>query len=186
MTVGGPQASRPESIGLIRSGCRPASLTEARRALVNPDLRSVILGSDLDGIDLRERVAMVTDARAALDAAARASLAGHLFVVDLAALVGDVDSVLADTNERFIQPPFDVTPIFMPGFEGASCPLFIVTRESEGLVNLVTAIPMKNDEAFFWVVPGFAAGYEEFVGPAMTALLAAINSCDLKPIGPPR
>ena len=129
---------------------------------------------------------MATDARAALDAAARASLAGRLFVVDLAALVGDVDFVLADMNERFIQPPFDVTPIFMPGFEGASCPLFIVTREAEGLVNLVTAIPMKNDETFFWVVPGFAAGYEEFVGPAMTALLAAINSCDLKPIGPPR
>ena len=33
---------------------------------------------------------------------------------------------------------------------------FVVTREAEGLVNLVTAIPMKNDEKFFWAVPGFA------------------------------
>ena len=95
-------------------------------------------------------------------------------------------SILADIDERVIQPPFDVTPIFVPSFEGGSCSLFIVTREAEGLLNLVTAIPMKNDETFFWVVPGFAAGYEEFVGPAMTALLAAINSCDLKPIGPPK
>ena len=178
--------SRIESIGLTRSASQPASLNEARRALLNPDLRSVILGSHVDSIDLRERVAMATDAHAALDAAARASLAGRLFVVDHAPLVDDMDFVLADMNERFIQPPFDVTPIFVPGFEGGSCPLFIVTREAEGLVNLVTAIPMKNDETFFWVVPGFAAGYEEFVGPAMTALLAAINSCDLKPIGPPR
>ena len=68
---------------------------------------------------------MVTDAHAALDAAATGFAGGALFVVDLAALVGDVDAVLADMNERVIQPPFDVTPIFMPGFEGGSCPLFL-------------------------------------------------------------
>jgi hypothetical protein len=74
----------------------------------------------------------------------------------------------------------------MPGFEGGSCPLFVVTREAGGLVNLVTAIPMKNDETFFWAVPGFAAGYEEVVDQYMAALLAIINARNLKPIRPPR
>jgi hypothetical protein len=178
--------SRIESIGLTRSPGQPASLNEARRALVNPDLRSVILGPCVDSVDLVERVAMVTDARAALDAAATASLAGRLFVVEHAALVDDLNSVLAYVNERFIQPPFDVTPIFMPGFEGGSCPLFIVSRDAEGLVNLVSAIPMKNDETFFWVVSGFAAGHEELIDQLMVALLAAIDARDLKPIGSPR
>jgi hypothetical protein len=178
--------SRIESNGLTRSASQAASLNEARGALLNPDLRRVILGSHVDSIDLRERVAMATDAHAALNAAARASLAGRLFVVDHAPPVDDMDFILADMNERFIQPPFDVTPIFVPGFEGDSCPLFIVTREAEGLVNLVTAIPWKNDEAFFWIVPGFAAGEEELIDQTMTALLAAISSRNLKPVGPPR
>jgi hypothetical protein len=87
---------------------------------------------------------------------------------------------------RVIRPSFDVTQIFMPGFERGSCPLFVVTREASGFVNLVTAIPVKNDETFFWAVPGFAAGCEELVGQIMTALLAAIDARNLKPIGPPR
>ena len=97
---------------------------------MNPDLRSVVLGSHADSLDLRERVAMATDAHAALDAAARASLAGRLFVVDHATLVDDMDSVLADMSERVIQPPFEVTPIFMPGFEEALLPA--VHRHSRG------------------------------------------------------
>ena len=108
----GPPARRPrrsapmsriESIGLTRSPGRPASLNEARRALVNPDLRSVVLGSHADSLDLRERVAMASDAHAGLDAAARASLAGRLFVVDHATLVGDVDSARRrhDTGASF-------------------------------------------------------------------------------------
>jgi hypothetical protein len=64
--------------------------------------------------------------------------------------------------------------------------LFVVTREAAGLVNLVTAIPMKNDETLIWAVPGFATGSEEFIDQIMTTLLAAINARDLKPIGPPR
>ena len=178
--------SRIESIGLTRSAGQPASLNEARKALVNPDLRRVILGPRADSIDLREQVAIATDAHAALDGAATASLAAQLFVVDHVTLVDDVDSVLDVVRGHVIQPPFDVTPIFKRGFEGGSCPLFIVTREVGGLVNLVTAIPMKNDGTFFWVVPGFAAGYEELVDQTMTALLSAISSRDLKPIGPPR
>ena len=87
---------------------------------------------------------------------------------------------------RVIQPPFEVTPIFMPGFEAGFCSLFAVTREAEGLVDLMTAIPVQNDEILFWAVPGFAAGHEELVGQYMTALLAAINARNLKPIGPPR
>jgi hypothetical protein len=46
--------SRIESIGRTRSRGRPASLNEARKALVNPDLRSVVLGSCADSLDLRE------------------------------------------------------------------------------------------------------------------------------------
>jgi hypothetical protein len=178
--------SRIESIGMTRSQGRPASLNEARRALVNPDLRSVVLSSHAGNLDLREQVAMATDAHASLDAAAGASLAGRLFVVDHATLVDDLDSVLGAVSGRVIRPQFHVTPIFMPGFEGGSCPLFVVTREAEGLVNLVTSIPMKNDETLFWAVPGFAAGCEELVGQIMAALLAAIDARELKPIGPPR
>ena len=87
-------------------------------------------------------------------------------MVDLATLLDDLDSVARRHDGRVIRPPFEVTPIFMPGFERGSCPLFIVTRQAEGLLNLLTAIPMKNDEKFFWVVPGFAAGYEDIVDPA--------------------
>ena len=46
---------------------------------------------------------MASDAHACLDAAARASLAGRLFVVDHATLVDDLDFVLArhDTGASF-------------------------------------------------------------------------------------
>jgi hypothetical protein len=178
--------TRIQSIGLTRSAGQPASLNEARRALISLDLRSIVLGSHAGNLDLREQVAMASDAHACLDEAAKASLAGRLFVVDHATLVDDVDSVLAAMRGRVIRPRFDVTTIFMPGFEAGSCPLFVVTREAGGLVNLVTAIPMKNDETFFWAVPGFAAGCEEFVDQTMTALFAVIDARDLKPIGPPR
>ena len=62
--------SRIESIGMTRSQGRPASLNEARRALVNPDLRSVVLGSRADSLGVLEQVAMASDAHAGLDAAA--------------------------------------------------------------------------------------------------------------------
>ena len=62
---------------------------------------------------------MASDAHACLDEAAKASLAGRLFVVDHATLVDDLDSVLDAMSGRVIQPPFEVTPIFMPGFEEA-------------------------------------------------------------------
>jgi hypothetical protein len=178
--------SRIESTRKTRSQGGPARLNEARRALVNPALRSVVLGPQADRLDLREQVAMASDAHTSLDVAAGASLSGRLFVVDYATLVDDVDFVLAAMRGRVIQPPFDVTPIFMPGFEDGSCPLFVITREAETRVSLMTAIPMKTDETFFWAVPGFAAGYEELIGQTMTALLAAIGARDLKPIGPPR
>ena len=83
--------SRIESNGLTRFAGQAASLNEARGALVNPDPRGVVLSSHAGNLDLRERVAMMTDARAALDAAATASLAGRLFIVDHAPLVDDVD-----------------------------------------------------------------------------------------------
>jgi hypothetical protein len=41
-------------------------------------------------LDLREPVALASDAHACLDAAAKASLAGRLFVVDHATLVDDL------------------------------------------------------------------------------------------------
>ena len=162
-----------------------ASLNEARRALVNPDLHSVVLGSYADRLDLWERVAEASDAHAGLDAAARASLAGRLFVVDYATLVDDLDFISDAMRGRAIRVPFDVTPIFMPSFAGG-CPLFVVTREAEDFVNLMTAVPMKSDETFCWAVPGFAGDYEELAEAIMAGLLGAINARDLKPIGPPR
>ena len=150
--------SRIESIGLTRSPGRPASLNEARRALVNPDLRSVVLGSHADSLDLREQVAMASDAHACLDAAAKASLAGRLFVVDHATLVDDLDSDRRRHDGRVIRPPFEVTPIFMPGFEGGSCPLFIVKRHAEGVLEPADCASVKNDEKFYWGVSGFRRG----------------------------
>ena len=178
--------SRVESIGMTRSPGRPASLNEARRALVNPDLRSVVLGSQFNNLDLREQVAMASDAHACLDAAAGASLAGRLFVVDHATLLDDLDPIARRHDGRVARPPFETTPIFMPGFEGGTCPLFVIKRHTEGVLDLLTALPCKNDETFFWVVSGFAAGHEDIVNAYMIALLAAIDARNLKPIGPPR
>jgi hypothetical protein len=53
--------SRIESLGLTRSQGRPASLNGARRALVNPDLRSVVLASRANSLGLREQVAMASE-----------------------------------------------------------------------------------------------------------------------------
>jgi hypothetical protein len=179
---------RIESTGLTRSQGRFASLNEAQRALVNPDVRSVVFGSCADSLDFRERVGMASsDAHARLDAAATASLAGRLFVVDHATLLDDLDSVVSAMRGSVIRPPFEVTPIFSPGFEtGTSCPLFVVTRKAGGLLNLMTAIPVKNDETFFWAVPGFAADCGELVAHFAVALLWTIKARNLKPIGPPR
>ena len=178
--------SRVESIGMTRSPGRPASLNEARRALVNPDFRSVVLGSHSNNLDLREQVAMASDAHACLDAAAGASLAGRLFVVDHATLLDDLDPIAHAITGRVVRPPFETTPIFMPGFEGGSCPLFVIKRHAEGVLDLLTALPCKNDETFYWVVSGFAAGHEDVIGAYTIALLAAIEARGLKPIGPPR
>ena len=177
--------SRIQSIRRTRSRGRFASLNEARRALVNPDLRNVVFGSCADSLDFRERVWMApSDARARLDAAATASLAGRLFVVDHATLLDDLDSVVGAMRGRVIRPPFEVTPIFSPGFEtGASCPLFVFTRKAGGLLKLMTAIPVKNDETFLWAVPGFAADCEELVVHFAVALLWTIKARNLKPIG---
>jgi hypothetical protein len=178
--------SRVEFIGMTRSGGRPASLNEARRALVNPDLCSVVLGSQFNNLDSREQVAMASDAYACLDAAAGASLAGRLFVVDHATLLDDLDPIARAMTGRVARPPFETTPIFMPGFEGGTCPLFVIKRHTEGVLDLLTALPCKNDETFYWVVSGFAAGHEDVIGAYTIALLAAIEARGLKPIGPPR
>ena len=87
---------------------------------------------------------------------------------------------------RVVRPPFETTPIFMPGFERGCCPLFIIKRQAEGVLDLLTALPCKNDEKFYWGVSGFAAGHEDIVSAYMIALLAAIDARRLKPIGPPR
>jgi hypothetical protein len=178
--------SRVESIGMTRSQGRPASLNEARRALVNPALRSIVLGFHAGSLSLQEQVAMASDAHADLDAAAGASLAGRLFVVDHATLVDDLDSVLGGMRGRVVRTPFETTAIFMPGFEAGSCPLFIITRKTDGLISFTTAIPMRNSETFFWAAPGFAADCDGTVVQIMVALLAAIDVRHLKPIGPPR
>jgi hypothetical protein len=178
--------SRIESIGMTRSQGRPASLNEARRVLVTPDLRSVVLGFHADSLDLREQVALASDAHACLDEAAKASLAGRLFVVDHATLIDDLDPIADTMTGRIVRPPFETTPIFMPGFEGGSCPLFIIKRHTGGVVDLLTALPLKNNEKFYWGVSGFAAGCEDLVGAYTIALLAVIDARKLKPVGPPR
>ena len=148
--------SRIESIGMTRSQGRPASLNEARRALVNPDLRSVVLGSRADSLDLREQVAMASDTHACLDEAAKASLAGRLFVVDHATLVDDLD-LIADAmrgasfgrrsrRRRFSCPVSKAAP--------ARCSS---SSASKSRPDLLTALPMQEHETFFWAVPGFAA-----------------------------
>ena len=180
--------SRIESIRRTRSRGRFASLNEARRALVNPHFRNVVFGSCTDSLDFRGRVwvepSEPSDARARLDAAATASLAGRMFVVDHATLLDDLDFVVGNMRGRVIRLPFEVTPIFSPGFEtGTSCPLFVVTRKAGGLLNLMTAIPVRNDETFFWVVPGFAADCGELVTHFAVALLWTIKARYLKPIG---
>jgi hypothetical protein len=109
---------------------------------VNPALRSVVLGVDADGLDLKTQTDM------AAEAAAKATLAGRLFVVDHATLIDDLAGVLDGMNGRVIQPPFDVTPIFMPGLEGSYCPLFIVTRETSTTIS-DDAFPARNAETFF-------------------------------------
>ena len=128
-----------------------------------------------------------SDARTRLDAAATASLAGRLFVVDHATLLDDLDSVVGTMRGRIIRPPFEVTPIFSPGFEtGASCPLFVFRRKAGGLLKLMTAIPVKTDETFLWAVPGFAADCEELAVHFAVALLWTIKARKLKPIGQSR
>ena len=177
--------SRVESIGMTRSPGRPASLNEARRALVNLDLRSVVLGSRADSLNLREQVALASDAHACLDEAVKASLAGRLFVVDHATLVDDLDYSRGHAG-RIVRTLFETTAIFMPGSEAGSCPPFIITRKTDGLISFTTAIPMRNSETFFWAAPGFAADCDGTVVQIMVALLAAIDVGHLKPIGPPR
>ena len=178
--------SRIESIGMTRSQGRPATLNEARRTLISADVRSVVFDSHADRLNFRERVALASDAHACLYEAAGASLAGRLFVVDHATLVDDLDPIADAMTGRVVQPPFEVTPVFMPGFEGRSCPLFIIKRHAKGVLDLLTALPLKNDEKFYWGVSGFAAGCEDLVGAYTIALLAAIDARGLKPIGPPR
>ena len=177
--------NRIESIGLTRSQGRPASLNEARRALLNPDLRSIVLGFQADKLDLKAQTEMASDAHACLDEAAKASLAGQLFVIDHATLIDDLGPIADAMTGRVVRPPFETTPVFMPGLEGC-CPLFIIERHAKGVLDLLTALPLRNEEKFYWGVSGFAAGRQDLVGSYAIALLAAIDARGLKPIGPPR
>ena len=129
---------------------------------------------------------MASDAHACLDEAAKASLAGRLFVVDHATLVDDLDSVLDDMRGRVIRPPFEVTPIFMPGFERGSCPLFIVKRRAEGRRQSADCDSVKNDETFSGAFRVSLRVTRSLSTHYMVALLAAIDARNLKPIGPPR
>jgi hypothetical protein len=175
--------SRFESFWGSRLQGAPSGLNEARRSLVSLTPRRVALVS-ADSLRWRNEAAVASAARAGLDAAAKASLAGRLFVVDYATLVDDLGSLMEAMKERAIWPPFDVTPIFMPGCARDVCPLFVITRETENLFGLTTAIPMKHRETLFWAVPGFHS--KHLATAIATALLAVIDIRDLKPIGPPR
>ncbi len=106
---------------------------------------------------------MASDAHACLDEAAKASLAGRLFVDAHATLLDDLDLVADAMARGVVRPLFEVTPIFMPDFEGY-CPLFIIKRQGGEVVDLLTTLPLKNDEKFYSGVSSVAAGHEDLVG----------------------
>jgi hypothetical protein len=174
---------RIENIGIAPSQGRPASLAEACRALVSPGLRCVVLDHHDNRLSLQDEVAMA--AHASLDAAAEASLRGQLFIVDYATMLADWDSAFEVMRGRVVQPPFDVTPIFVPGYIGDTCPLFVITREAGGFVKLMTALLVKNSGQLFWRVPDSAVN-EEIADQIMAAALATIEARNLKPAGPRR
>jgi hypothetical protein len=174
---------RIENIGIARSKGRPASFAEACRALVSSDLRCVVLNHHADRASLQEKISMA--AHASLDSAAEASSREQLFVIDHATLLADWNSVFEIMRGRDVQPPFDVTPIFMPGYLGDTCPLFVITREAGGLVNVMTALPVKNSGQLFWSVPDSVVN-KEIADKLVTAALATIEARNLKPMGPPR
>ena len=117
-------ASQIERVRLTRSAGRHASLKEALTGLMDLAPRRVVLGVDADALDMKTRIEMAEDAHAGLNAAMIAAAAGCLFVVEHATLADNLSQILDDTNGGAVPPPFDVTPIFMPEFEGRSCPLF--------------------------------------------------------------
>jgi hypothetical protein len=165
----------------MHSPSRPATLNEARRALVDPDRCTVALDDDKD-MDAETQLAMVKHCREQLTAARQASLAGRLFVIDHETLAEDWDDLRVALVPEELHPPFDVTVILTPNFQGA-CPLFMATRVDDQHAKVFTAIPRKNDEHVYWSVPGFEPGSERGY---LTALVSAIQTRNLKPIGPPR
>ena len=112
--------SQIESIGTARALRGRASLEEARKALNDPALRRIGLGTEFNGFDTKRKNETAADARVKLHAAWGASLAGRLFVLNSADV--DVRSILDDPTERGLRPPFDITPIFVTGYDGGTCP----------------------------------------------------------------
>ena len=106
----------------------------------------------------------------------------EVFVIDYATLLADWDLVFEIMRGRDVQPPFDVTPIFLPGYLGDTCPLFVITRETGGLVNVMSALPVKNSGQLFWSVPDSVAN-KEIADQLVAAALATIEARNLKPIG---
>ena len=158
---GGPEVSRIESIGMTRSRGRFASLNEARRALVNPDLRSVVFGSYADSLDFgsgsRWPVRRARSSRrggegfagrsavrrGSRHVARRPGLCSrrHARARHSAAVRGDAD--------------------FHAAVLKATCPLFVIKRQAGGVLNLLTALPVRNMKSFTGAF-GFAADLEDF------------------------
>jgi hypothetical protein len=170
--------SQIENINTPRALRGRANLEEAHKALKDPALRRIGLGTEFNGFDTKRKNETAADARVKLHAAWGASLAGRLFVVNSADV--DVRSILDNPTERGLHPPFDITPIFVTGFDGGTCPLFIVKREAEGRVSVTTLLPSKDDEGFLWSVVG---GTNTLRTRYVEALLKTVTR-QLKPVGP--
>ena len=123
--------SQIESIGMTRSQGRPASLNEARRVLVNPDLRSVVLGSQADRLDLQNRSRWRPTPR--LSRCGGGGFAGGAAVRRRPRHAGRRPRSGRRHHDRARRSAaVRKTPVFMPGFEGGSCPLFIIKRHAKG------------------------------------------------------
>ena len=180
------RAGEPDrKLGLTRSQAWPANLNEARRALVNPDLRSIVLSSEPTSSTCGSRSRWPPARTLASMRRRELRWRGRLFVVDHT-LIDDFDHVFAVADELVIRPPFDVTPIFVPGFEASSCPLFVVMREAQDSRQTgdcdLRRRTMKRSSGSFRVSPRA----EDLDGYTMIALLTAIRVRKLKPIRPPR
>jgi hypothetical protein len=193
------EPSGPEIMGAFNVNEIFPSLNEIRRALINPDMRHEINFA----CRVYDKAAEEAKARAALAAAARATLEGHAFVIEHEMMQEDARPAFERNETIIANPPFDVAVIFVQG-KDKTCPMFVATRVATGpfgigpdgpmppVLDLVTALPSRTDGVFSWLVPGYWGDLPEDVDNEeirltyLAGLLWVIETYKLKPVGPPR